>query len=981
MNKQNYNASRRGALVGGLRRGTLAMAIALGVAGGVQAQSATGELYGQVAAGQAGSVLVQNTDNGFSRSLSLDAEGKFRLSALPPGSYVVTLQDGSGASLATRRIRVSVGTGAQVDFGTSAATAATLDTVTVHGAAAPRIDVSSAESTSVYTSEQLARLPVARDVISVAALTPGVNIGSGSFGNLPVVAGASAQENGYYVNGFDVTDIYKMTSYSMVPFDAIQEEQIKTGGYPADFGRSLGGVLNIVTKSGTNEFHYGLSSYLEPDALRSTVRNTRAYDGSWYSHTSNDGEDKYSADLWASGPIVKDRLFFYVLGHFSYDNTDNYYRNSSTNTFSNAPQGIFKLDWNINEANLLSFTGWRDHNVDHYTYYTAPTAFSTDRSQRRGDGWLASGGNIGILNWTSYLTDALTMKAMVGSSKYSRESYDSNGQCPVARDRRSGTSVSIGCWTSSTQGAPGNGDERRAGRLDFDWQIASNHDVKFGLDYEKFTSKHITQYSGGTSYTYYATTPGASLGSGIIVPSGVTEVVRQRTFRNGGTFLTYNTAAYLSDDWQLTDKLHLYLGLRNEGFDNRNGAGKTFIKADNLWSPRLGFAYDLHGDSDFKVFGTLGRYYIPIPSNTNIRLAGNEYDVSQWYTFSAIDGTTGTPTLGTLLGTVSNSDGSVPDTRQVTAANLKPMYQDELILGFQQAIWSDWNWGVKGTARKVGNGMDDYCYSGLVQAWGEARYGSGFDAGALDNCVLINPGQDAEWYANIDGALTKITIPASVFGVDKYRRTYYGADFTIERPWDGKWSLNASYTWSHTYGNAEGYSLTTIGQDDAGISEAFDYPSLMDGANGNLNNDRRHVFKAFGSYQLTDSIRLKGSFNAKSGTPRLCLGYVPDGLADSESAQGYGSVSYYCNGKVAPRGSMGTTPWTYNVDAGAEYESTWAGGALSLGLDVFNLFNFQRPTYYYYYHEATASSLDPNYGTVTQYQSPRYVRLTARWSF
>lgn len=979
MNK--HTNRHRATMLNGLRRGTLALAIAMGVVGGAHAQSATGELYGQIAAGQAGRVVVQNSDNGFTRSLALDGDGKFRLSALPPGNYQVRLEDASGKVVASRKVRVSVGTGALVDFG--GGDAATLDTVTVRGSATARIDVTSSESNSIYTADQLSRLPVARDVIAVAALTPGVNRGSGSFGNLPVVAGASAQENGYYVNGFDVTNLYKMSAYSMVPFDAVAEQQVKTGGYPADYGRALGGVVNVVTKSGTNEFHYGVSAFLEPDALRTSSSRHAAEDSTGWYDPSKSAEDSYEADLWASGPIVEDKLFFFVLGKFKYSSQDVYYGSTSTNKFSNSPQGIFKLDWNINDSNVLSFTGWRDYNVDRYTYYNSSSTDSTSRDSHKGDGWKASGGNIGILNWTSYLTDSLTMKLMGGESSYTRESYDSNAaECPYVRDYRDGSGDAMGCWTSSSRPGTGSwlGDKRKAGRLDFDWQLGA-HDVKFGLDYEKFTSTASSEYSGGARYYYYAVEPGDNLGSGIIVPDGVTNVVRVRTFRNGGNFTTYNTAGYLSDDWQLTDKLHLYIGLRNEGFDNRNAANQTFIKADDLWSPRLGFAYDLFGDSTFKLYGNLGRYYIPIPTNTNIRLAGNEYDASSYYTYSAIDGTTGTPTLDTLLGTSVNSDGSVPDTSQVTAANLKPMYQDELILGFQQAIWGGWNWGIKGTARKVGNGMDDYCYSGLVQAWGESKYGSGFDAGAFDNCVLINPGEDTEWYAYIDGALTKVTIPSEVFGVDKYKRIYYGADFTLERPWDGKWSLNASYTWSHNYGNAEGYSLTTIGQDDAGISEAFDYPSLMDGASGNLNNDRRHVFKVFGTYQLTDTIRLKGSASAMSGTPKLCLGYVPDGLDDSSSAQGYGSVSYYCDGTVRPRGSLGRTPWTYNVDAGAEYQHEYLGGSLVIGLDVFNLFNFQRPTYYYYYHEYSLDELDPTYGAVTQYQDPRYVRLTARWSF
>jgi hypothetical protein len=123
------------------------------------------------------------------------------------------------------------------------------------------IDVRSVESNTVFTQEQIRNLPVARDVNSVALLAPGVVKGDAGLGagGIPSFGGASVAENGYYINGFDVTNIRNFLSYADLPFDAIGEQQIKTGGYGVEYGRSLGGVISLSTKRGTNEWKGGTS--------------------------------------------------------------------------------------------------------------------------------------------------------------------------------------------------------------------------------------------------------------------------------------------------------------------------------------------------------------------------------------------------------------------------------------------------------------------------------------------------------------------------------------------------------------------------------------------------------------------------------------------------------------------------------------------------------------------------------------------------
>ncbi len=92
-------------------------------------------------------------------------------------------------------------------------------------------------------------------------------------GNLASFGGASVAENAYYVNGFNITNSFRNLNFSKIPFEAIAEQQMKTGGYGAEFGRSLGGVVNQTTKRGTNEFQTGSNVYWTPGSMRAKTKN------------------------------------------------------------------------------------------------------------------------------------------------------------------------------------------------------------------------------------------------------------------------------------------------------------------------------------------------------------------------------------------------------------------------------------------------------------------------------------------------------------------------------------------------------------------------------------------------------------------------------------------------------------------------------------------------------------------------------------
>lgn len=946
-------------------RKALALAVALCFAAGAQAQTNTsGAVTGRAASGD--TITISNPATGFSRTITVGADGSYRFAQLPTGQYQLSRNGG-----AVRGVTVNVGTASSVDFATSG-DATTLDAVTVVGSGAVNpIDVSSVESTTIMTEAQIDRLPVGRDATSVALLAPGTVRGDGRFGNLASFGGASVAENVYYVNGFNVTNIVKGLAFSEIPFEALQEQQVKTGGYGAEFGRSLGGVINMITKRGTNDWKFGGNVYWSPGSLASGARF--AYDPQRDgSYTVEEGgtQDALRYNLYASGPLVKDRLFVFALYQGQKNDADQIFEGGSGKVREDSPQGLVKLDWQISDNHSLEFTTFRDTlETNTVNYQRAAGDLGLGGGNENGRGYAKTGGENHVLRWTGYMTDNLTLSALYGRGEYSRAATDTNSvDCPIVIDARTSATVGplgvAGCWIGGgIVSDPNAGDVRKAWRFDGEWALG-DHLVRFGVDREEFSTvdgnvysgtSHEPETPGGVFWRYSNVLPGQALpGNGAIVPGGVTEIVRLRYFENGGNFVTKNSAWYLEDNWSVTDNFLAYVGIRNESFTNLNSLGGAFIDVKNTWAPRLGFSWNVRGDSSLKVFGNAGRYYIPVYANTNVRLAGSELDYIEYYTFSGIDPATGAPTLGTKLGDrFHNSEGGVPDPKGVVDNELTPMYQDEYIVGMQMALGEKWSLGVRGIHRSLKSGMDDVCDGAGAQAWAAAN---GFTPGeaqairdAIDHCFLTNPGKDLSINADLkgDGQLVRVDVPASALGFPLAKRKYTALEVFAERSWDDKWSLQASYTWAKSIGNTEGYVRSDNGQDDAGITSSFDFPGLMDGSYGYLPNDRRHSLKVFGAYKLAEEWTLGANLLIQSGRPYNCFGVYPDS-GPNPTAGDYGAESFYCGyyhpgtgggnyqSYLKPRGTAGRVGWAHEFDLRLTYDPAWAEG-LKMSMAVRNV--------------------------------------------
>jgi hypothetical protein len=972
----------------------ISIAIGLMISSVAYAQSSEGSIYGRGKPGE--KVTITSVDNNSSRQVTVDSNGAFSLGKLPPGAYHVV---GAGVS---KDVNVSIGSGTNV----SLIEGGTDTQRVVISRTRSAIDVSSVESNTVFTAEQMRALPVGRDANSFALLAPGVVKGDADLGagGLPSFGGASVAENSYYINGFDVTNIRNFLSYANLPFDAIGAEQVKTGGYGAEFGRSLGGVVSLVTKRGTNTWASGASIYWEPQSLRSEGQNVKdlEHEGRYTVYRKPRQQTDLSYNVYAGGPLIKDKLFVFALAEGKRDTLDTFKETQSINTKSSKPNGMIKIDFTPTDAHRFELTAISNKTDEHYTDYNAqPTPNATSHQGPGSTGSVTSGGEVFIGKYTGYLTDALTVSMLAGAVndqvKKTTGSRNANQDCPVIVET---DQKEIGCWSKGFPGEPiralgvkDDSDERRAFRFDVDYALGS-HALRAGVDRQKFVSAAAgsSTYSGGYYYRYFISTDGAVNKVPNAVPVGSQYVRRRETTSTSGAFETLNNAFYVEDNWKITKDILLYGGLRSESFDNKNSDGISFVKAENLLAPRLGASWDVNGDSSLKVYGNAGRYYIPVAVNTNIRATRGELSETRYYTFTGRDPRTQAPLgLGPEIGTAAIvGDGLLANPATIADTQFKPMSQDEFILGFQKAIAKGWSLGAKATHRKINNGMDDFCSHIGFEKWAADNKYVNFDSGTMAGCIMVNPGNDVHLQVDVnnDGKLKDVTIPAKYLALAKYTRVYNAFEVTLDRPYDGQWGLNASYTWSKTKGTAEGYVNSVINQEDAGVTQDFDFGSLTDGSDGYLPNDRRHVFKAYGNYSLTRELRLGFNATLASGRPINCIGYVPSTVPDYADASNYTTASsYYCLNSagvsvLTPRGTSGRTPWTASLDLQLAYMPQMAKGKLTLQADVFNVFNSQKTTEYNETRDSVeAGKQSLNYMQPTSFQTPRSVRLTARYEF
>jgi len=1012
-------------MIGGV---AMAAAVALPVAAVVVAPTAasaqdfssgtlTGAVTDESGAPVAGAdVEIRSEEQGFTRTATTDASGNFRAALVPIGSYVVTIQ-APGYQAIAQSAQVSLGGTSSYAFAlspVSASGATALGDIVVTGARRSLDFNRTTTGLSVDLQELVEKVPVGRSITAVTLLAPGTAEGDSAFGNLPSVSGASVAENAYYVNGLNVTNFANFLGGSTIPFDFYRSVEVKTGGYSAEFGRSTGGVINTVTKSGTNDFMVGLHANWAPDSLREQSPDT---------YTSRNGLDEADATSYTveiGGPIIRDRLFFYGLTEFR----DNETSDSSITGVSTSVQksddpfyGV-KLDGYITQDHRLEFTYFdttRTTTLDTYAFNPATDETGAYQASTLGE----FGGESWVARYTGTITDWLTISAAYGKNK-DRDSTVQTSDAVYAVDEISGTPTRV----SPNQAGSSNSLvelEREFFRADADiyFNFLGDHHIRFGYDKEENSLLSMTQRVGPHQGSWFYHEAGAidPLVDGGNIAVGE-HYIENNIYISGGTFNGENEAYYIQDEWDVNDRLTLNLGVRLDKFVLNNLVGEELTKFDSEIGPRLGFAYDPGADGRSRIYGFWGRYYMPIAANTASRMGGRELYFSEYFRTPAgydpadypgtvpydanglpiglgaqivgwADATACPegPGFGTtgVAGCRVTSTGELYDATTQIGQNLESTMEEEIILGYERQFGDLWSAGVSFTFRDLKRSAEDIAIDAAVLDYCDAEGIAGCDAiwTGFHQYVIHNPGNNLEVILSDplpgETELRTVTLSANALGYPPIKRQYQALQFQFERANDGVWGIQGSYTLSKSSGNFEGYVKSDNGQDDSGATTDFDQPGLMDGADGLLPNHHAHTFKLFGSYALTDNLTLGANATLQSPRAYGCLGLHPT----DDFAGAYGVASWYCQGQLTPRGQSFSGEWYRNVDLSARYsmDDILPFGNLVLRADIFNVFNFEEATDFRERGDLSSGLPDPNYRKPIAYQTPRYVRLGFDWQF
>ena len=904
----------------------------------------TGSIFGQVPADAGTSVVVRNVDTGFERSAQLDNGGRYRLGSLPTGEYTVKLMKGDQTVSTRENVVVSIAGGSEVSFGGAGGSAATaLDRITVTASGAAALDVSSIDTRTVFYAKDLAKLPLPRDVASVALLAPSV-VNNTSYAGAPSFGGSASSENAYYINGYAVTNPLTNIGFTTLPFEGIDQLQVLTGGYGAEFGRSTGGVINTTTKRGTNNWQGGVAAFWTPESLRSdpvdqpypdtgfygqgNADPTKRTDGTLYAYRKENKSWNLTYGAYVGGPIIEDKLFFYASGEITKRQgasvgsaSTSRFSPTGYNTFKyKIPRWMAKVDWQISDNHLLEVTAISDSTeydpkLSGFSY----ADFSHDEI-RAGGASTRDGGELYIGKYTGYLTDNLTVSALYGQQTIDHETnlFNFDPTCPrlsanlTPANQMPGIVYNRTCQFSATSAIDGRYDETRGGRFDVEYSLG-NHLFRVGYDETESHSVTGSEYAGGFVWVFQQTanknnpisaslgvgSPASAGGSGLGVPTGPTPnkgyFVRKQYYTQFADVKVNQKAQYIEDRWQIADNVLLSLGLRNEQFTNYNGDGLPYIEQKNQLAPRIGAAWDLRGDSTLKLFANAGRYHLALPNNVAVRGAAASLFTQEYFTYTGTDPRTGAPTglvnvpvnaalgftcPGNNFAVSANAEcGTAPDPRTVAAKDIDSHYQDEYILGMQQVLNDSYNWGVKGTYRSLRSAIDDTCTPAL-------------DGG----CFLFNPGEANTFEIDQgDGTFKTVTLSNEELGFPKLKRDYYAIDLYLEHPLANNWYGKLEYTFSKNYGNTEGQLASDLdtgggGQEDVGQTQDWDLPQLMVGANGLLPNHRAHQIKGFGYYEFNPEWRVGATGILTSGRPRSCTSFYPT----NDPGLYNGSYYHYC---------------------------------------------------------------------------------------
>jgi outer membrane receptor protein involved in Fe transport len=917
------------------------VAVLLGLSLTASAQEQRGVIEGVVkdASGAIlpGVTIEAKAESGASVTTVTDTTGTFRFPSLAPGGYTVSANLAGFKPQSLADVRVGLGQLKKVDF--SLSLAGVTESVQVTGES-PLVDVRQSSRQTNIRAEQVELLPKGRDFTTLVTQAAGANDES-KLGGISI-DGASAGENRFIIDGMETTMLRTGTSGKSVVADFIEEVQVKSSGYTAEFGGATGGVINAVTKSGTNDWRGTATMSFQGSALQAGLRpalrqNLTNSDAAEYVTYPKDESKRIEPGIALGGPILKNRAWFF--GAYQPALTRNE-RTVDPSTAVNPAAGTFNEDQKAQvQYTTANVTGQFNDNLrGRFAYNNSwsrnagllPALAGTDQPSTNY-GYTQTFPNYtasGNLDWV------VTPKLFFGvrGGYYYSDISDSNVTEQPRITFSTGNNLAFPEVPAALQRSTGfsnfptnfknvrDQQTRAYAQADgtFYGNLAGAHQVKFGVQADRLGNDVLSGESANWFRLRWNTNLGGVRGAYGYYQVRSNGVNPKQGFITEGDIHTTNIGLFAQDAWTVGNNLTINAGVRTERErvpTYTTGAdipefGVEFGFKDKL-APRVGFAYDIKGDGKWKAFGSWGVFYDIFKLELPRGSFGGDKWLEYYYTLDTYDwtslplGASCPPACpGTLIqGPVDfrhpsfGSDAIDPD--------LKPMRQQEFTAGIDHQLNDLMAVNLRYVHKQIDRAIED---TGALDAQSNEIY------------IIANPGE----------GLTSVAFPG--VALPKPVRDYDGVEFAFEKRFANNWFLRSSYLWSRLYGNFSGLSQSDEnGRTSPNVGRLWDYPMMMfqDGgkpALGPLATDRPHQFKTQFIYQLPFGTSIGLNQFVASGLPvsRDIGIFPPNNLP----------VQYL------GRGSDGRTPMFSQTDLSLQHRfHVLTGKQLQVELNVLNLFN------------------------------------------
>jgi hypothetical protein len=1008
--------------------------------GAVFAQGITGGVYGNVPVGNGITTEVTNPATGYDSTVRADANGRYAVNGLMPGHYIVKLLR-DGKVVDQQDVIVQAGSNSAAIFGASAgANVKQLNAVTVNAAqpAVNAIDVTTSEQVQTWNATDVDRLPLVNaDLLNVGSMQANVTSITSSHGNAPQFNGASGTENRYFINEFNMTDMQQGAVPDKIPNEAFATISTVDGGMDAKYGSAMGGVVSGTIKQGTNTLQAGVDLQFTPatGVLNENLKNTYNVNGQLVNANElNHWSPSLLQDYWISGPIVPDKAFFYFLVENQPNNygqgvqgetpTTTYNGQYKTLTKEGNQQVLGNFTWDIANGHTLNI--FFDHQYNNGTSSQYPLSTPYDPSSASSDLQNWSGQTwrdlMLVANYHGQITDNFSVSAMAGTSQQYFTSYPQYGiNIPYVQTQDPDNSNNNKTLSNGASSLYYMKYRMMGSRIDFTWTPTDNQEITFGGEQYSPTMAQANIPNPNTwTYTYCSTVLGPNEACSI---NGQTiNPLTGKPFAPGTAYVYssfaprvyYNSSPtygfYLADSWHFAENWKAYIGGRYDNYAMTDNINVKMYSKGNA-TPRLGVAWDVHGDSSLKIGATAGEYTegIPLYFNAYGGTPGQGYiHTTDYYLYTGM-GAGSVPTGLTQVGTTQGSAGSglhYLTAGQFISTSAQNAKLQQFSVYAQQKLGDNWVAGATlFTSKLMGlpnlDSNTEQMYAYLAS--------KGYPNAVLLGQYLITPGKDITIPVQLNGAnspLTMFTFPNSYIGYPSLTRRIYQLSLTMDHAYsdDEPYYLSASYTWRHEFGNTDGTTDYASGTGNTGAT-AYDgelsAPGFLQGATGNLADDIPSTLKVFGYYKFAHQdnflrgLRLGGAVTYYQGGPIDCLSNYPaSGNLMVGSNQTGNTNAYYCNtlqnalngnpiasSIVYPRGSYGRLPAYKQVDLDIGYDWSLGKNAFSLDLKVLNLFNSQTVTSYNDNMTNSNGQFNASFMQPNTFQLGRVGQLVFRWQF